>query len=97
MLDTKQIDDIVKRAARSHFPTRSVQRVFSEPTIDSQGREALRFTIVVAPDALETVEDDALLETLVQIRRDLDSAGEERFPIINYATQAELDDASAEP
>ncbi len=96
MLDTKQIDDIVKKAARAHFPPRLVQRVFSEPVIDSQGRDALRFTIVVAPDALEAVEDDALLETLVQIRRDLDAAGEDRFPIVNYATQAELNDVGAE-
>lgn len=97
MLDTKQNDDIVKKAARAHFPAGSVQRVFSEPTIDSQGRDALRFTIVVGPDALDAVEGDALLETLVQIRRDLDSAGEDRFPIVNYATQAELDDVSTEP
>lgn len=96
MLDNKEIDDIVKKAARAHFPARSIRRLFSEPAIDSQGREALRFTIAVTPDALQRAADDALLEALAQIRRNLGSAGEDRFPIVNYATQADLDDVSAE-
>lgn len=97
MIAPAEINSIATKAARAHLSKKTVQRVFSEPTIDSRGEGALRVTIVVAPNAVEEIEGDALLETLVQIQQDLQRAGEERLAIVDYATEAELADASTEP
>ncbi len=92
MIAYDQINAIAKRAAQAHLSRDVVLRVLSEPTVDVEGLDALLLTIVVAPDSDERLEGDALLDTLVQIQRDLQSAGENRFAIVSYATEAELAD-----
>ena len=64
----------------------AVDRVFSEPAIDSTGRDALRITIVIQDEALPKISGDAVVDTLVRVQRRLFEAGEERFPIVEYAT-----------
>lgn len=96
MITTTKIDEIASRAARAKLPNNVVERVFSEPTVDSWGADALRLTIVIAANSVERIDGDSLLDTLVQIQHDLQNAGEERFAIVEYATQAELDDVSSE-
>lgn len=94
MVSAEQISTIAAKAARSHLPSKVVQRVFSEPTIDSEGKAALRLTIVIAPDSVSRITGDALLDTLVQIQRDLQAEGEDRLAIVEYATEDELHDVS---
>jgi hypothetical protein len=49
MLESAKINDVVRKAASSVLKRQAgVQRVFSEPTSDSQGRDALHITIVPA-------------------------------------------------
>jgi hypothetical protein len=69
----------------------NVDHVESEPTIDSEGQEALRITIVIPKGAVGRLSGDAALDTLVNIQQGLRKAAEERFPIVEYATQEELD------
>jgi hypothetical protein len=64
----------------------------SEPTIDSEGEEAVRITIVIKPDALGKLKGDPVFDTLVGIHTRLRAAGEERYPLVRYATEAELDE-----
>lgn len=90
MITPAEVDTIAAAAARANLSANAVLRVFSEPTLDSEGKDALHLTIVVAPEAVDALEGDALLDTLVQIQRDLQKAGEDRFAIVEYATEAEL-------
>ncbi len=90
MITPEEVDAIAAAAARANLSERVVLRVFSEPTLDSEGKDALHLTIVVAAEAVDALEGDALLDTLVQIQRDLQKAGEDRFAIVEYATEAEL-------
>lgn len=92
MITPDEVNEIAAAAARANLTAQVVQRVFSEPVTDSRGEDALRVTIVVDPSSIETIEGSALLQTLVQIRRDLENAGEERSATVEYATEAELDD-----
>lgn len=62
-----------------------------EPTTDSQGREALKITVVIAPNAIQTLEGGAVLDALVRLRERLREMREDRIPIIEYATEAELE------
>jgi len=91
MLSHKKIDQIASSVARANISRHGVRTVFSEPTSDLEGKDALRITIVVTPDAVEKLKGDAALNTLVQIVLRLQSAGEERFPYIEYSTEDELE------
>jgi hypothetical protein len=66
--------------------------VIAEPFVDSQGDAALRITIVLRPNVAMRLTGDAVLDTLVQIQRRLSQEGEERFPLIEYATREELEE-----
>jgi len=91
MLERQKIDQIAKEVATSNLGAANVAHVASEPTTDSEGRDALKITIIIQPDALERISGDAALDTLVNMQKKLHQAGEERFAILEYATQEELD------
>jgi hypothetical protein len=90
MLDIEKVIQISRDVAKSNLPPQSVVRVESEPTFDSQGDDALRITIVVAAESADQITGDAAVDTLVQIHDRLRDAGDGRFPIIEYTTEAEL-------
>ena len=96
MIGIDKIDSIVADVVRKNLGQKLFQRTFSEPAVASDGGEALRITIVIAPKAAAKLKGDSILDTLVQIHGKLIEAGEERFPIIEYATEDELADADSE-
>ena len=95
MLDTARILEIARRVARVHVPEAGVERILAEPTTDSQGADALWITIVLKIEAADKMTGDDAIELLVGLSRSLRDAGEDRLPIIEYATEQELqlDDA----
>ena len=93
MLANNQILTIAREVATANLTRSRVSDVVTEPTIDSEGREALRITIVIKPGAAAKIKGDAALDTLVQIQDRLREAGEERFPIVEYATEEELEES----
>jgi hypothetical protein len=68
----------------------NVVRVEHAPTTDSQGRDALRVTVVIAPDAVRKLAKGAVLDALVRLRERLSEMRDDRIPIVEYATEAEL-------
>ena len=48
MLDQETIDTIARQVATANLSSTNVTGVFSAPTTDSEGRDALRITIVLA-------------------------------------------------
>ncbi len=92
MLAQNQIIKIANDVAMANLTSSSVSRVISEPTVDSEGRDALKIIIVINPGAAAKIKGDAALDTLVQIQDRLREAGEERFPIVEYATKEELEE-----
>ena len=93
MLHERRIIEIAENVARANLTSARVSGIISEPTVDSQGREALRITIVIPPGAPAKIKGNAALDTLVQIQEKLREAGEERFPIVEYATKEELEES----
>lgn len=91
MLELAKIAETVEKVAKSHLKPQIVTRAFAEPVIDSEGREALRVTIVIQPGAMSRLKGDAVLDTLVEIQDRLREVGEERFAIVEYATKDELE------
>ena len=90
MLTISKIDDIVARIARRRLPAAGLERVMSEATVSSMGSEALKITLVIKEDTVARVSGDAALNILVDVRNSLEAAGEERLPILEYATEKEL-------
>lgn len=90
MIDTMRISEIAGEVARTGVADSSLERIVTEPATDSQGNEALRIILVLKPDAAQKLTGDQALDLLVGIQRRLRDAGEERFPIVEYATEQEL-------
>lgn len=67
----------------------NVVRVELHPTTDSQDRDALRIVVVIPQGATDRLKDH-VLDALVAVRKRLREVGDERTPIIEYATEAEL-------
>jgi hypothetical protein len=93
MLDRTRVNQIVRAVATANLSSAVFSNVISEPTTDSEGRDALRITIVIEPDVVDRIGGDAVLNTLVEIQDNLRKAGDERFPIVEYATEQELQDS----
>ena len=93
MVATNKIVKIAKDVATANLKSSSVSNVVSEPATDSTGRDAVRITIILKPGAAAKIDGDAALDTLVQIQDRLRKAGEERFPIVEYATKEELEES----
>ena len=87
-------DDAFRRliwhAVVGELGRQNVVRVDSAPATDSQGRDALKLTIVIAPNAIRNLGKDAALNTIIQVQKQLRQMHDERTPIVEYATEAEL-------
>jgi hypothetical protein len=90
MTSEKRIRQIVRQAATANLGSANFTSVINSTATDSTGREALRITIVIKPGAETKIKGDAALDTVVQIQDRLRKAGEERFPLVEFATTEEL-------
>jgi hypothetical protein len=95
MLDMETIKQFSTEIAKANFGAENIVRVESEPTVDSQGEEALDILIVVAPGVPDAFTGDDIVGTLVQINDRLMEAGDDRLPLIHYATEEELADVDS--
>lgn len=92
MLDTPKILQITRDVVTANLSSSAaVSEVMAAPFIDSEGHDALRITVVLRPLGTKEIEGDATLDTLVQIREKLRQSGEDRFPLLEYASEAETD------
>jgi multidrug efflux pump subunit AcrB len=67
-----------------------IAAVHTTTATDSQGDPALKITIVLTPGSTELVQGKAVLKTLDQLQQQLQDAGENRFPIVEFETKGEL-------
>ena len=81
---------LIREALVAELGENNVVRVDWSPTIDSLGENALKITAVITPGALRRIKQGATLDALVRLRDRLSEMGEERIPIVHYATEAEL-------
>ena len=81
---------LIQQALVAELGTQNVVRVEYQPTTDSQGQDALKITVVIAPGATKKLAKGASLNALVRLQERLSQMQEDRTPIIEYATVAEL-------
>ena len=87
MLDEKRIRQIVQQVATANLTSANFSSIASSSATDSEGHEALRIVIVINPGAEAKINGDAALDTLVGIQDQLRKEGEERFPLVEFATK----------
>lgn len=90
MLHDRDIAEIATRVAAGKVSEAGLERVITTPITDSEGHDALRITLVLKAQAASALTGDAALDLLVQLQQALRGKGEERLPIIEYATEDEL-------
>ena len=81
---------LIRQALVAELGDNNVVGVDFKPTTDSQGREALKITVVIVPDAIRKFRDEAVLNALFRLQERLHEMREVRVPIIEYATEDEL-------
>ena len=81
---------LLKRALTSELGTDNIVRVEYAPASDSLGRNALKITAVIDPDAIKRISEGAPLDALVRVQELLSTMRDDRTTIIEYATEAEL-------
>ncbi|MGE0259527.1 MAG: hypothetical protein AB7T18_12315 [Alphaproteobacteria bacterium] len=91
MLDDSAIRAAVINTARHNFGPEKIVRAIVEPWSDWLGNDAVRVTLVIAPDA--DLSGRAAADTSVQVNQQLLRQGEERRAFIFYATEDELADS----
>jgi hypothetical protein len=87
---------LLRQALAEHLGESSVVRVELQTATDALDRDALLITVVISPDAVQRLKGQ-LLDALVAVRRRLEDMGDDRTPIVEYATEAELADGDAQP
>jgi len=90
MLDNARIAEIAREVGREKLSPRWFEDIIVEPAADSLGNDAVRLTMVIAPGAVKGLKGDDVVGLLVELRKRLDAAGEERIPLLGYATRDEL-------
>jgi hypothetical protein len=87
---------LIQQALVTELGQENVIRVEYEPTADSRGQDALGIMVVIKPKATKKLATEAPLKALVSLRKRLREMRDDRTPIIQYATEAELaQDASS--
>jgi hypothetical protein len=96
MLEAPQIQKLMRQVAAGILPTRSLLEVRSEAAQDSEGHEALKITLVLAEDAIDGLRPDQLVGLFREVRDCLLQKGDERFPLLSYATPTDIESGADE-
>jgi len=81
---------LIQEAFVSKLGKDNVVRLDWEPAMDSQGREALKITVVIPPGTAQKLDGRTVLDASVKLRERLQEMRVESTPIVEYATEAEL-------
>ena len=96
MLEDPQVQKLMKEVAAGIMPSTQLLEVRTEPAFDAEGNDALRITLVVADEAVETLTGEQLTRLLVDIHDILLREGDDRFPLVSYATPSDSGDEDDE-
>ena len=90
MLEDLELQRIARDIVSKRLPTVELDGLVTQRMTNSDGEEALRITLVLTPGSVDAISGDDALKLLVDIRDGLSRVGEERLPIIEYATSDDV-------
>jgi hypothetical protein len=86
MLEALELQKLAKEIVHKRLPSIHLDEVLTQPMTDSDGEAAVRITLVLTPESADAITGEEGLKLLVAIRQALSREGEDRFPIVEYAT-----------
>ena len=95
-LEPNKISAIASSTAQANLGHEQVERALTESALNSEGEDAVRITLIVAPGTLDRVDGQTLVRTIARIKQELLRAGEERQAVFSYSTEAELANTGTE-
>ena len=98
MLEIPRITEIAQEVFRRTLGSTRVEDVQVGPRIDSLGNDGLLVRVIIRPSAVEELKRGQEVSVArFEFDQRLDLEGEDRFPIVEYATREELaEDGDAE-
>jgi hypothetical protein len=91
--ENAEIEQITRKIVDANTVTNAVVSVRSRPSVDWTGDPVIRISIVVRPEAEVSLTGETPLNILTSISDELMRLGDDRFPIIDYATTADMEAA----
>jgi hypothetical protein len=95
MLVDSTLQRLIADAVINDLKDSEILRISTVGGVDSDGNEILRITVVLSDASAHALTGDQVIDLLLGVRTVLVATGEERFPIIEYATEADLLDDAA--
>ncbi len=86
MLEAPELQRIARSIVERRIPSVTLESIRAEPFTSSEGEAALRITLVITPETVDSITGEDALKLLVELHDDLLREGEERIPIVEYAT-----------
>ena len=86
MLEALELQALAKSIVRKSTPAIELEDVVTEDVTSSEGEDALRITLILSPSSADAISGEDALKLLVDIREALNRGGEDRLPIVEYAT-----------
>ncbi|MCD0422122.1 hypothetical protein LOC51_33340 [Rubrivivax sp. JA1024] len=94
MVESAEIERITRDVVNAQTISQAVVSVRSKPSIDWTGDPTIDISVVVRPEAeAALLTEETPLNILTSISDQLLEVGEDRFPIIHYATTEDLEAA----
>lgn len=90
MLEDPQVQKLMRQALAEVLPYPGGIEVLSEAMVDFDGRDVLRITLVLSEQTAKSIAGDQAMKLITEIRDSLLREGDERFPLIYYATPEDL-------
>lgn len=90
MLNEPTLQNLARSIVLKRLPSVHLDNVLTEPMTSSDGDAALRITLILTPESADAISGEDALTLLVAIRDGLVREGEERLPIVEYATADDL-------
>ena len=89
-------EGIIESVVREHFGERGVRDVWVQPFDDYDGGDSLRVTVVLDPATAKKLDGETAIRLIGALRRRLEDLGEERLPVVEYATRDEIERLAVE-
>lgn len=86
MLEALELQKLARTIVSKRLPAVRLDDVLALPFTDSEGESALRITLFLSPESVDSISGKDALKLLVDIKDALFREGEERFAVLEYAT-----------
>ncbi|MBC7586544.1 hypothetical protein FNL55_01060 [Tardiphaga sp. vice352] len=90
MAEHAQIERLTREIVDANTAPGSVVSVSARDSLDWTGDPIVKVSIVISDESARKLRNKVPLDILSQLMNGLQAAGETRFPILDYATPAEL-------